>query len=270
MTAPPDDSYMGRVMRILESFSPTRPASSVAEIADHTGIPAPTVYRYVGELVRVGLLERNSDGLVQASVRLWELGYRSSTVAHIRRVALPFMQDLQTAVGHNTQLAVLEGTEVLYIERLRARGAVSNVTQTGERMPAKINSSGLLLAAYADDATVAAIFDSDISDHWLIADPPPTAAIHQPTRHELDGILAQIRRDDYCHLDAWLSPNTAGVSAPIRDATNTVCAALSMILPNERAIPRRIIPALQTSATAVSRALGWAGGTKPHGTSDPD
>ncbi|MFD1861071.1 IclR family transcriptional regulator [Aeromicrobium camelliae] len=266
-----DNSYLGRVLRILESFTPSCPALSVAQLAERTGIPLPTVYRYVGELVRVGLLERVGEGdRLRASVRLWELGYRASNATAVRTVALPFMQDLHATVGHNTQLAVLDGTEVLYVERLRARGAITNITQTGERMPAKINSSGLLLAAFLDDRErVEQIIEEDISDYWLVAGPPPFAAVHVPTREEVEGVLARARRDDFCRLDAWLSPDTAGISAPIRDALGTVCAALSLIVPNDRSIPQRVVPALRTSATAISRALGWRGKVRSRHRSAP-
>lgn len=260
MASQHDESYLGRVVRILESFSPVHPVRSVADIAAHTGIPVPTTYRYVADLIRVGLLERGTSGeRIQQSVRLWELGYRASSVAQIRRVALPLMQDLQSVIGHNTQLSVLDGTDVLYIERLSARGAVSNITQTGERMPAKINSSGLLLASFEEPDRIDEILAADISDYWLVATPPPSAAVHLPTRAELEAIVERARRDGYCRLDAWLSHHTSGISAPIRDATGQVRAALSLIVPNERSIPQRTLPALRTSAIAVSRALGWPG-----------
>jgi DNA-binding IclR family transcriptional regulator len=67
-------------------------------------------------MVRLGLLERGPDRLLRVGVRLWELAWRSTEALGLRNVALPYLEALQSVVRQHTQLAVLEGTDVLYLE----------------------------------------------------------------------------------------------------------------------------------------------------------
>jgi len=233
----------------------------MSDISAAVDIPLATTYRYVNELLNVGLLERSARGRFRVSVKLWELGYRTLSVSSVHQLALPFMQDLQEAIRHGTQLSILDGTDVLYIERLISRNAVENIAAVAERMPAKINSSGLLLAAFLDDERLDQVLDADISSFWLVSDPPSGVNIHQASRDELLEIISKVRHLDYCRLDSWLSPTTSGMAAPIRDRRGNVVAALSLIVPNAKSIPERALPALRTSAAAASRAMGWNGPT---------
>lgn len=231
----------------------------MAAIAAAADLPLATAYRYVNELLNVGLLERVGRGRFRVSVRLWELGYKTLSASSVHRIALPFMQDLQNAIRHGTQLAILDGTDVLYIERLIHRNAVKNITAVAERMPAKINSSGLLLTAFLDEDRLERVLDADISAFWLVSDPPPDTKVHIASPAEIREVISTVRRLDYCRLDAWLSPTTSGIAAPIRNQTGEVVAALSLVVPTARSIPERALPALRTTAAATSRAMGWNG-----------
>ena len=104
----------------------------------------------VAELVRHGLLSRSDDGRrIRVGVRLWELGSRAAPTRGLREAALPFMEDLHTVIRHHVQLGVLDGQEVLFVERLSAREAVINVTEVAGRLPLHASSSGLVLLAHA-------------------------------------------------------------------------------------------------------------------------
>jgi DNA-binding IclR family transcriptional regulator len=65
---------------------------------------------------------------------------------------VPSMEDLHAVVGHHTQLGVLEGDEVLFVERLSAPGAVINFSRIAGRMPLHASSSGLVLLAHGPPA----------------------------------------------------------------------------------------------------------------------
>src|SRR5688572_9593440 len=96
-----------RVARILEAFSVGDRALTPTELGRRAGLPTPTAHRIVGELVRSGLLERDSEGRVRVGLRLWELVMRSAGAFSLRDIALPFMDDLQAVVRQHTQLSVL-------------------------------------------------------------------------------------------------------------------------------------------------------------------
>ena len=108
-----------------------------------------TASRLVAELVEHGLLVRDDDRRVRIGVRMWELAMRASPTLSLREAVMPFLEDLHGVVGHHAQLGVLDGDEVLFVERLCAPGRVINYTRIAGRLPLHASSSGLVLLAHA-------------------------------------------------------------------------------------------------------------------------
>jgi DNA-binding IclR family transcriptional regulator len=107
-----------RAARILDAFRPGEITLRVSDIAARAGLHLATTSRLVAELVEHGLLSRDSDRRVRIGIRLWELGSRASPALSLREAAMPFLEDLHAVVGHHVQIGVLEGEEVLFVERL--------------------------------------------------------------------------------------------------------------------------------------------------------
>jgi DNA-binding IclR family transcriptional regulator len=84
---------------------------------------------------------------VQLGIRLWELLNRNSPTLELRQAAMPFMEDIQQVLNQNVTLAVLDGWEALFVERLSRRGSVANRAQVAGRMPVHVSSAGLVLMA---------------------------------------------------------------------------------------------------------------------------
>lgn len=251
------DAPLGRVLRILERFDQAHPSLTVPELADRTGLPSSSVYRIVRELVAYGLLERAGDGTLRTTLRLWELGTRSAPRLRLRSIALPYMEDLRRIVQQHTQLSVLDGTDTVYLERLQAPSGVRNIMSPAQRVPARVTSSGLLLAAFLPSPRQTEILTADVGDHWLVAAPPPGARVYEATIEELRRLTAQFRRDSFASLPGWITADTAGISVPVRDRGGEVIAALSLILDNDRALIDACLPALRATGASISRFLGW-------------
>ncbi|MEN0137426.1 MAG: helix-turn-helix domain-containing protein, partial [Rhodococcus sp. (in: high G+C Gram-positive bacteria)] len=87
-----------RVVQVLDSFKTVSGTLTASEIARKTAIPMPSAHRIVAELVDVGFLERDPDHRLRIGTRLWEVVARSSSALTLREVALPYMEDLRSAV----------------------------------------------------------------------------------------------------------------------------------------------------------------------------
>ena len=87
----------------------------------------------LGELVAWGALERDEAGCYRIGLRLWELAALAPRSTGLRERALPFLEDLSQVTRENVQLAVREGTELVYIERIAGSGAVPVLTRVGGR-----------------------------------------------------------------------------------------------------------------------------------------
>lgn len=247
MTDPDNaDSVLSRAVRLLDCFDARSSELTVTDLSRRSGLPLSTTSRMVAELSRHGLLARSEDGRkVRVGVRLWELGSRAAPTRGLREAALPFMEDLHAVVRHHIQLGVLEGREVLFLERLSAREAVVNVTEVAGRLPLHASSAGLVLLAHAPVEVQQAVLDEPLRRFT-------TATITSPER--LRSTLSEIRRVGHVHTPGHIRDAAAGVAVPVRGPGQRVVAALSVVVPNDE-LAIRTVPALHAAAHGIQRAM---------------
>ncbi|MGW5639550.1 IclR family transcriptional regulator [Streptomyces sp. NPDC003832] len=246
MKPPHQESVLSRTARILEAFSQEEPALTVSEIARRTGLHVATASRLVGELVAHGFLSRDDNRRVRVGVRLWELAVRASPALSLRDTAMPFMEGVHDVVGHHVQLGVLDGDEVLFLERLSARHSVINYTRVAGRLPLYASSSGLVLLSHGPTAL----------KERVLAGPLPAYTPATPaTPARLRTILAEVREQGYAYCPGYVHPEALGVAAPVRDPEGLVVAALSVIVPNDGSA-QSIVAVVRMASRGISRALG--------------
>jgi DNA-binding IclR family transcriptional regulator len=244
------ESVLTRAVRILEVFTADAPVLSVSELARRSRLPLPTASRLVGELTRHGFLARRPDGRVQVGMRMWELAYRASPTLTLREAAMPFLGDLHAVLGHHVQLAVLDGDEVLFLERLSAPGGVVNYTRIAGRLPPHASSSGLVLLAHG----------SSERTERVLAGRLERFTPHTPTDpHRVRALLADIRRQGFALCAGFIHPDATGIAVPVR-AGGAVVAAVSAVVPNDEQAYQRV-PVLLAAARGISRVLSPSAGT---------
>ena len=109
---------MDRVVRLIEAFPEGSAALQLSDLADRAGLPLSTAHRLVRQLAGHGLVELGGGGSVRLGMRLWELVNRNSPTLALRQAAMPLMEDIQQVLNQNVNLAVLDGWEALFVERL--------------------------------------------------------------------------------------------------------------------------------------------------------
>lgn len=239
-------SALMRIVRLLDAFEPDTPVLTVGQLARRAGLPPATAYRIVAELTSLGLLERDARG-VRVGVRLWEIASRAPRALGLREAAMPFMEDLHAAIRQHTQLGVLEGHEVLFIERLSARNAVINITKIGGRLPVHASSSGLVLLAYADRDLQEEVLASPMRRYTR-------STLTEPA--EVRRLLASVRQRGFVACDGFIHPDAMGIAVPVRGPAGNVVAALGVVVPAKGAEPMTHVPALVTAARGIFRAMG--------------
>lgn len=244
------ESVIRRIAKIVGAFDGSRNGLTVAALARRAGLPLTTTYRMVDELCAEGLLERDAEGRLFVGTRLWEVVSRASPVIGLREAALPHMEDVQVVIGHHTALGVLDGDEVLYIERLGSRTSTINITAAAKRLPIHGASSGLVLLAYAPVAFQEQILARRLekfTEH-TVTDPV-----------QLRRRLADVRQFGYSAMSGIIVPESSGVAVPVFGPGGGAVAALSVVVPiHEENVPATV-PVLKAAARGISRALGWPG-----------
>ncbi|MGW0738150.1 IclR family transcriptional regulator [Streptomyces sp. NPDC002851] len=243
------ESVLSRLIRIFEAFTAEEPALTVSEVARRSGLHIATTSRLVAELVSHGFLTRDADRRVRVGMRLWELATRASPAMSLREAALPFMEGVHDVVGHHVQLSVLDGDEVLFLERLTAPRAVVNFTRIAGRLPLHVSSSGLVLLAHGP---------ADLRER-VLARPLRRYTSQTPaTPAQLRALLADVRQQGYAYCPGFVHPDALGIAAPVRNGVGEVVAALAAVVPNDPKGPS-VVPVVRTAARGLSRALGAHG-----------
>jgi DNA-binding IclR family transcriptional regulator len=235
------------VVTVLEAFDADNVSLTISHIARRSGLPLPTVYRIVSEMVELGLLERGSGRELRIGIRLWEIASVLPHSLRIREVAMPFMEGLVTATKHHTHLTVLDRGKARVIEQLSARNAVVNYTQAGGRHPLHASTGGLVLLAHADTELQNSSLSSTLRAYTQYTPTNSTA---------LRCIIAGVRTRGYVVCDGYISLETLGVGVPVRSPQGKVIAALSIVAPRPQAQPMKLlINPLTAAARGITRAV---------------
>ncbi|MEU5312466.1 IclR family transcriptional regulator [Streptomyces sp. NPDC021562] len=237
-----------RLLAVLAAFDHGHPALTLTEISRRAGLSLTTAHRLAGALTEWGALERDAEGLYHVGLRLWELAALAPRGLALRQIALPYLEDLYEATHENVQLAVRDGTEVVYIEWLSGRSAVGVHIRVGARWPLHATGVGLALLAHEPPA-----FQQDYCAGPLAAFTPYT--ITDPAR--LRRSLAEVRRTGVAVSSRQVTDDALSVASAVRGATGQVAAAVSVVVPQADAQVPALIPAVRLAARGISRALGW-------------
>ncbi|WP_433443682.1 IclR family transcriptional regulator [Nonomuraea sp. CA-141351] len=237
---------VARALQILGAFTPDRRSLTLSDLSRHSGLPVSTVHRLVAELVAWGALERDPVGCYHIGLRLWEIGSLAPRGLGLREAALPYLEDLSQVTRENVQLAVREGTEVVFVERIAGSGAVPVLTRVGGRFALTATGVGLVLLAYAP---------ADVQEQVLARPVGRYTERTLATAHQIRAALADTRARGYAVSDRQVTMDALSVAAPIHDLDGEVVAAVSLVVHHGTASTQALAHLVRTSARAISRAL---------------
>ena len=240
-------SVTDKVLAMLAAFSPDAVELSLTDIAVRADLSLPTAHRRAAELVEWGALERTPTGRYRIGLRLWEVASLAPRGLGLRERALPFLEDLYVVTRQNVQLAVREGLELVFVERIAGRGAVPVMTRVGGRFSLHATGVGLVLLAFAPADVQDVVISGPLPEYtrWTTTDP-----------ESLRCLLAEVRRTGYAVSDRMVSNDALSVAAPIYGPDGKVLAAVSLVVNAAGAQPLGLSSVVCTAARGISRVLG--------------
>ncbi len=243
------DSVMGKVKLMLQAFAEDDELS-LAELARRTGLPKSTAFRLCHELVAGGLLERWGASY-RLGLWLWEIGQQVPRQRILREAALPFMEDLFVATQETVHLAIRDGLEVLYIEKLVGHRPVAQPSRIAGRLPLHCTATGKIMLAYSSQQLLLQVIADGLTGRTPHTVMTPMALGLQ---------LERIRRDGLAVETEETRAGYSSMAAPVLGARRTVVAALSITMPTPRLNMNRLSSPLRSAAAGLSRELGRGSG----------
>lgn len=243
-------SVTSRVLAILDAFDIEHPRLTLSEIARRADLPLPTAHRLVAELAQWRGLERDHDGRYRVGLRLWEAGLLSPLHKRLREIAMPFLQGLFEGTRENVHLAVRDGNQAIYVEKLTGHRSVPIISRTGGRLPLHTTGVGKALLAWESPEYV---------DSYL------TRTLERPTRYSLSEPgrlqrdLRRTRRRGYATTKEEMTLGSCSVAGPILDNDGRPVAAVGVVVRSARVDTERLAPPLMAAARDISARLEAAG-----------
>jgi DNA-binding IclR family transcriptional regulator len=244
-TSSPGATVTSRALSLIAAFDDEHRRLTLTELAERAGLPMPTAHRLAAELVDWGALARGADGRFVIGRRLWDVGLLAPVQAGLVEVASPYLNDVYGATLATVHLAVRDGTEALYLDRLRGSTSVPVLGTIGSRLPLHATGVGKVLLAHAPPEV-----QQEVLAHLERVTP---YTITQPG--SLRRQLAQVLRDDYATTSEEMSLGACSAAVPVRRAGDVV-AALGIVVPTLKRDRPRLVAALQVAARGIGRALG--------------
>jgi IclR family pca regulon transcriptional regulator len=246
-----------RGLAILSCFTPERPIRGIADVADELGMRRSTTHRYMSTLVALGYLEQGAARKYRLGLRVTDLGMSALNSTALREHARPYLEELCRQSSYTVSLAVLDGPEIVYVDRVRSarrtQGGVDLDLSPGARLPAYCTAMGKLLVAFLPDE----------EQRSLLAEIKPTKMGPNTitSKSQLRAELENIREEGFAVNDQELAAELYAIAAPVRSESHEVVAAVSMTahasLISLEELVEHLGPHLVSAADRISARLGY-------------
>jgi len=237
-------------IQVLEALSASPAPRGVSELAAELGITKANAHRLLRTLVEAEyVIQDEASARYALSLRMWEKGVAALSGLDLGDVARPRLRQLCGEADESVQLAVLQGSDVVYIDKADSRHPLRATTQVGSRVPAYSVSTGKALLACTDGALSRLRFP-------LKRFTPSTIG----SREQLEREFAQIIREGYAVNRGEWREGIWGIAAPIHDAQGMPLAAVDVWGPELRfrgTATRRLARLVVACAASISRSLGY-------------
>ncbi len=235
---------LDRAAAILGAFDAGHRELTLAALVARCGLPRSTTHRTADKMIRLGWLDK-TQGRYRIGNRLFEISSLAPIRHELREAVLPFLQDLYAAAKTTVQLGVLDGKQILVVEKITGHLPMPMLSQVGGTIPAYCSALGRAILAYSEPATVEAVLAGELPAR---------------TPRTLTSAMAVVRELHAIPDRGWAVEREEGnigiscVAAPIFGPLGEVVAAVSVTGATKLVRAERVGPAVRLTAAAASRA----------------
>jgi IclR family pca regulon transcriptional regulator len=250
-------SSLVKGLRVLEAFSAERAELTLSDVAALTKLDPGTVFRLLNTLIMLGYVDRAADRRsFRLTLKVTDLGLHAIARADLRQVARPILRSLVGEINEAASLGVLDGADIIYIERVRAGLArVSVDIRIGTTIPAFWSTIGEAMLAFLPKAEL----DKVLSLKPRIGSFP----LMSMNRDEITRRLRRVRADGYSLRDSYFGSGLRILAVPVLDVDGYPLAAVSVAVPQFRLSEKEFLAgalgALHRATNDIARAIQASG-----------
>jgi len=243
------NSTLVKGVSVLEHLLQAGPSASLTELARRTGLLPSNVHRTLQTWVHLGFVKQEPvTGLYQCTYKLFEWGSRVADQQDLRNLARPHLVQLAQQTQETIHLSVLDGLEVIYLDKIDSPQPVRAYSQLGGRAPAHCVATGKVLLAFGPQIVRQSL--------------PPKLTRHSPnTLVDKTKLLAELeacRQKGYALNSEEWREGVSGLGAPVIGRFGYAVAAVGLSAPTNRLSAKKQLTLarnLVDAASAISRQI---------------
>jgi len=252
-TRSPDPNFMhslARGLTVVRAFTEHRRRLTISQISQKTAIPRAAVRRCLYTLVKLGYVGTH-DNTFSLLPQTMALGHAYLASTPLAKLAQPYLDRVREGVHESCSVAILDGSDVVYIVRSAVNRIMSVNLFVGTRLPAYCTSMGRVLLASLPEAEL----DSYLSNLRLVQFTSKTVS----SLVEMRSALKKVRLDGFAVVDQELELGLRSIAVPVRNNAGQVVAAMNVpaqaALLSVRQLETRILPHLLSAASDLGTLL---------------
>lgn len=248
-------SSLAHGLSVLEAIAAREDPIPLAVLAEAVKMKKTSTWRLVHTLVRLGYVHQDpKTRTFRPAPRVLSLGYGYFDGLDLKQLSMPFLQQLAAHFDETVNLGVLDGDELVYIERIRTAQIIDINLHVGSRLPLYSTSLGRALIC-------------EMPEEWLkdyLARLRLAPEARNYLHHDKNGLVSRLeetRRLGYSLNDEEFVKGLRAIAAPVRGASREIVAAIGIAVPSSRinisGLRRRFVPELLSTADKISMSLGF-------------
>lgn len=206
-----------RGLHVIKSFK-DKPQLTISEASKLTELPRPVTRRILLTLEKLGYT-KSKGGRFSLTPKILSLGYSYFSSQNIWEIATPHLEQLSKIIKESSSLAILEGTDIVYVARVSVNKIMNHSLVVGTRLPAHATSSGKVLLSNLSVDELDAYFQQTKLEAYT----EKTITSEKEIREE----LKRVRKMGYAISQEQLELGLISVAAPVKDITGKVVAAVN-------------------------------------------
>lgn len=247
---------LAKAFRLLEAIAASGSDLTLSELAAAASLDPGTTHRMLKTLIDLGYIARSETKRFSLTMKVLDLGFRAIGHRDMRSLARPILRRLVGEVSEAASLGVLNGTNVLYIERMRAGIMRLGVDiQIGTMIPATASVIGWAMLAYLPEGDCLTLLQTSARSEGEIRPLEPV---------EVEKKLELVREKGFASGISPISNGIAVLAVPVLDQEGYPVAAVSVTAPSVRMTPEDLtahaLGSLRTAANDLSLGFQARGG----------
>lgn len=238
-------------LRVVESLAGSARLRGVTELARELGISKTSTHRLLQTLASRHYVAKDEEGGgYKLTMRLWEVGAQVMSRNDVKRMGGAYLRKLADNTGESAHMTVLNGMEVVYIDKIDGRQPLRAFSPIGGRAPAYCVATGKALIAYQSEDFLRAL-EGELKPYTK-----RTITSAQALRAD----LARVKRLGYAVNRCEWRDNICSIGAPVFDASGSVVAGIGISGPADRLPPattKKIGKLVAEMSRDMSAALGY-------------